>query len=60
VLPKLKQEIEALDLLSEKLPVHLWLHTWLLVVEEEKLRPLWQLVMRKISLAVLEWNLLDA
>eukprot|EP00793_Prasinoderma_coloniale_P001865 PRCOL_00003671-RA len=60
VAPKLARELERWEPgLSPSDPLHAWLHPWLPWIGEERLRPLWEPVRRKLQASLEGWEPAD-
>ncbi|KAI8792094.1 tuftelin-interacting protein 11 [Biomphalaria glabrata] len=59
VLPRLLQEVENWNPLTDTTPIHCWLHPWLPLMGE-KLEPLYAPIRHKIASALINWYPSDA
>ncbi|GFN93720.1 tuftelin-interacting protein 11 [Plakobranchus ocellatus] len=59
VLPRLLQEVENWNPLTDTTPIHCWLHPWLPLMGE-KLEPLYAPIRHKIANALTNWHPSDA
>ncbi|XP_048361792.1 tuftelin-interacting protein 11-like [Sphaerodactylus townsendi] len=55
VFPKLQEEVESWDPLTDPVPVHSWLHPWLPLMQA-RLEPLYPPVRRKLASALQKWH----
>lgn len=59
VLPRLLQEVENWNPLTDTMPIHSWLHPWLPLMKD-KLEPLYAPIRHKIANALTNWHPSDA
>ena len=59
VLPRLLQEVENWNPLTDTMPIHAWLHPWLPLMGD-KLEPLYAPIRHKLSHALTNWHPSDA
>ncbi|XP_048777997.2 tuftelin-interacting protein 11-like [Ostrea edulis] len=59
VLPRLLQEVENWNPLTDTMPIHAWLHPWLPLMKD-KLEPLYAPIRHKIANALINWHPSDA
>lgn len=59
VLPRLLQEVESWNPLTDTTPIHCWLHPWLPLMGD-KLEPLYAPIRHKIANALTNWHPSDA
>ncbi|XP_071087454.1 tuftelin-interacting protein 11-like [Haliotis cracherodii] len=59
VLPRLLQEVEAWNPLTDTIPVHAWIHPWLPLMAD-KLEPLYAPIRHKLANALVNWHPSDA
>ena len=59
VLPRLLQEVESWNPLTDTTPIHCWLHPWLTLMGD-KLEPLYAPIRHKIASALSSWHPSDA
>ncbi|XP_060079683.1 tuftelin-interacting protein 11-like isoform X1 [Ylistrum balloti] len=59
VLPRLLQEVENWNPLTDTMPIHAWLHPWLPLMGE-KLEPLYAPIRHKLANALINWHPSDS
>ena len=55
VIPRLVQEVDGWDPLTDPVPVHSWIHPWLLLMDGHSLEPLYRVVRDKLARALSSW-----
>lgn len=55
VIPRLNEEVDHWDPLTDPVPVHSWVHPWLLLMDGHSLEPLYHLIRDKLARALSIW-----
>lgn len=55
VIPRLNEEVEKWDPLTDPVPVHSWVHVWLLLMDGHSLEPLYYMIREKLARALSLW-----
>lgn len=55
VIPRLTEEVNNWDPLTDPVPVHSWIHPWLLLMDGHSLEPLYQAIREKLGRALSLW-----
>lgn len=55
VIPALGEEVEKWDPLTDPVPVHSWIHPWLLLMDGHSLEPLYRVIRDKLARALSIW-----
>jgi len=60
ILPRLLTEVEEWDPLSDVVPVHTWIHPWLLLIDSKDMESIYRTILRKFGRAISSWDPSDA
>ena len=55
IITRLNEEVKQWNPTKEKIMIHMWIHPWLEIVEEQKLSPLWKIIQARLAQALQSW-----
>lgn len=59
IMPKLQLEVSQWNPRIDTMPVHIWLHPWLPIIDSKILEPLWAPIRHKLSGVLADWHPAD-
>lgn len=60
VVPRIEHEIENWDPLTDVVPVHTWIHPWLVLIDGKLLESVYRTILQKFGKAISSWDPSDA
>lgn len=56
ILPKLQLEVENWNPLTDTIPIHVWIHPWIIFLEKHLSTTVFPIIRHKLSVALVNWH----